>query len=154
VTGSPAVIRTLRLGLLGLATLSVVAIGFELVAERHWANAVQFVPWVMLGVLLVAIGLAATTRRRPVLVARVLCGVALAASVFGIYEHVADNYMVGELDAAYTDTWTTLPFVEKVFLAVTKTVGASPPIAPGAVGQSALLVLLATVARERRPEAA
>jgi hypothetical protein len=38
----------------------------------------------------------------------------------------------------------------KVLLAVTKSVGANPPIAPGALGQTGLLVLLATVGRGRK----
>jgi hypothetical protein len=140
----------MRRGLLGLATLSVLAIAFELAAERHWNNAVQLIPWAVLVLMAAAIGLATSSRPTPVLAARVLAGLALAASAFGIYEHVADNYQVGELDAVYSDSWAHRSIADRVYLAFTKTVGAAPPIAPAALGQAGLLVLLATVGQGRR----
>lgn len=140
----------LRRGLLGLAALTVLAIAFELAAERHWNNAVQLMPWVVLVVLVAAIGFAGSSRPGLIVAARVLSGVALAASAFGIYEHVADNYQIGELDAVYSDSWAARSIPDRVYLAFTKTVGAAPPIAPGALGQAGLLVLLATVGRGRR----
>jgi hypothetical protein len=140
----------MRRGLLGLATLSVLAIAFELAAERHWNNAVQLIPWAVLVLMVAAIGLATSSRPTPVLAARVLAGLALAASAFGIYEHVADNYQVGELDAVYSDSWAHRSIADRVYLAFTKTVGAAPPIAPAALGQTGLLVLLATVGQGRR----
>jgi hypothetical protein len=141
--------RLLRRGLLGLAALSVLAIAFELAAERHWNNAVQLIPWAVLVVLVGAIGLATSSRPGLIMAARVLAGLALAASAFGIYEHVADNYQVGELDAVYSDSWAHRSVADRVYLAFTKTVGASPPVAPGAIGQAGLLVLLATIGRGR-----
>jgi hypothetical protein len=140
----------MRRGLLGLATLSVLAIAFELAAERHWNNTVQLIPWAVLVLMVAAIGLATSSRPTPVLAARVLAGLALAASAFGIYEHVADNYQVGELDAVYSDSWAHRSIADRVYLAFTKTVGAAPPIAPAALGQAGLLVLLATVGQGRR----
>jgi hypothetical protein len=141
----------MRRGLLGLATLSVLAIAFELAAERHWGNAVQLIPWAVLVLLVAAIGFAASSRPTLILAARVLAGLALAASAFGIYEHVADNYQVGELDAVYSDSWAHRSIPDRIYLAFTKTVGAAPPIAPGALGQAGLLVLLATLDRRDRP---
>ncbi len=143
-------VRLLRRGLLGLAGLSVLAIAFELAAERHWSNAVQLIPWAVLVVLVAAIGLATSPRPRLILAARVLAALALAASAFGIYEHVADNYQVGELDAVYSNSWAYRSIPDRVYLAFTKSVGAAPPIAPGALGQAGLLVLLATVGQGRR----
>lgn len=142
--------RLLRRGLLGLAGLCVLAIAFELAAERHWNNAVQLIPWVVLVVLVAAIGFAGSSRPSLVVAARVLSALALAASAFGIYEHVADNYQVGELDAVYSDSWAARSIPDRVYLAFTKTVGAAPPIAPGALGQAGLLVLLATAGRGKR----
>jgi hypothetical protein len=141
----------MRRGLLGLAGLSVLAIAFELASERHWSNTVQLIPWVVLVVLGVAIGCAGSARPRMIVAARVLAGLALAASAFGIYEHVADNYQVGELDAVYSDSWAHRSIPDRIYLAFTKTVGAAPPIAPGALGQAGLLVLLATLDRRDRP---
>jgi hypothetical protein len=149
--GSAAgLVRLLRWGLLGLAGLSVLAIAFELAAERHWNNAVQLIPWVVLVVLVTAIGLASSSRPKLILAARVLSGLALAASAFGIWEHVADNYQVGEMDAVYSDSWVYRSMADRIYLAFTKTVGAAPPIAPGALGQAGLLVLLATVGKGKR----
>jgi hypothetical protein len=142
--------RLLRRGLLGLAALSVLAIAYELAAERHWSNAVQLIPWVVLVVLVAAIGCATSSRPKLIVAARVLAGLALAASGFGIYEHVADNYQVGELDAVYSNSWVYRSILDRVYLAITKTVGAAPPIAPGALGQAGLLVLLATVGQGKR----
>ena len=145
-----ATARLLRRGLLGLAALSVLAIAYELAAERHWNNAVQLIPWVALVALVAAIGLAASPRPKLIIAARVLSGLALATSGFGIYEHVADNYKVGEMDAVYSNSWVYRSTLDRVYLAMTKTVGASPPIAPGALGQAGLLVLLATVGKGKR----
>lgn len=139
----------LRRVLLWLAGLSVLAIAFELAAERHWNNAVQLIPWAVLVILVVAIGFAASPRPKLIVAARVLAGLALVAAVFGVYEHVADNYQVGELDAVYSDSWMYRSILDRVYLAFTKTVGASPPVAPGAIGQAGLLVLLATIGRGR-----
>jgi hypothetical protein len=142
--------QLLRRGLLGLAALSVLAIAFELAAERHWSNAVQLIPWAVVVLLVAAIGLASSSRPKLIVAARVLAAVALAASAFGIYEHVADNYQVGEMDAVYSDSWVYRSILDRVYLAFTKTVGAAPPIAPGALGQAGLLVLLATLGRGKR----
>lgn len=142
--------QLLRRGLLGLAALSVLAIAFELAAERHWNNAVQLIPWAVVVLLVAAIGLASSSRPKLIVAARVLAAVALAASAFGIYEHVADNYQVGEMDAVYSDSWVYRSILDRVYLAFTKTVGAAPPIAPGALGQAGLLVLLATLGRGKR----
>lgn len=149
-TAPSGAFRTVRLGLLGLALLSVLAIGYELFAERHWRSAIQLVPWVVLVVLLAAILLAFSARRAAVVAARALAVLALVASGFGVYQHIAQNYRSGELDASYSDSWETLSASGKLVLAVTKSVGATPPIAPGALGQTALLVLLATVGLGRR----
>jgi hypothetical protein len=139
----------LRRGLLVVALLSVLAIGYELVTERHWGTNIQLVAWAVLLVLVLALLLACSARRPAVLAARVLAVAALVGSGFGMYEHVASNYIAGQLDAAYSDSWETRTETEKVLLAVTKSVGVNPPLAPGALGQGALLVLLATAGRGR-----
>jgi hypothetical protein len=141
--------RTLRRGLLGLALLSVLAIGYELFAERHWGTNVQLVAWALLLVLVLALVLACSARRPAVVAARLSAVVVLVGAGFGIYQHVASNYIAGQLDTAYSDSWETRTESDKVLLAVTKTVGINPPLAPGALGQAALLVLLATVGRGR-----
>lgn len=146
-TGPGALVRTLRLGLLGLAALSVLATAYELAAERHWDSVVRLVPWVTLLGLVAAIALAATRRPALVVAARVLAGLALVSSLFGIYQHTAENHRAGALDSAYSDSWDNRSAVSQWFLAVTKSVGPAPPLAPGVLGQNALLVLLATAGR-------
>jgi len=140
-----ASIRVIRLSLLGLALLSVLATGYELAAERHWHEPLQLVPWIVLVILVAATGLAALPARRAAIrIARALAGLALLASVFGVYEHVAANFEVGGQDPSYAASWESRPAVVRWLLAATKSVGEAPPIAPGALGQTALIVLLAS----------
>lgn len=136
----------LRRGLLGLAALTTGGIAAELAADRHWTQPVQLVAWGAVGVVAVAIGLLA---RRPsrtsVHVARLLAVVVMLSAVWGIWEHVYANYDAGELDFEYTDRWEGLSQPTRWWLAVTKTVGPSPPLAPGALAQASLCVLVATL---------
>jgi hypothetical protein len=135
----------LRTGLLVLAGIAIGATAVELATERHWASPVQLVPWFALAVLALALALLAMRPRRPSLaVARSLAVLVLVASVYGVVEHVAANLDAGVLDATYSSTWDSLPFATRLWYAVTKTVGPSPPLAPGVLAQSALLMLLAT----------
>ena len=77
--------------------------------------------------------------------ARVLALLVLAASMYGVVDHILVNYNAGALDQRYADTWDTLPRVEQWWYATTKTVGPAPTLAPGVLGQSALLLILATL---------
>jgi hypothetical protein len=88
-------------------------------------------------------------RGRGVTAARVLALLVLGASIYGVVDHILVNFDSGALDQRYADTWDTLPVVERLWYAVTKTVGPAPTLAPGVLGQSALLLLLATVGRPR-----
>ena len=67
------------------------------------------------------------------------------AAFLGIWGHVHANYEAAPLDVRYADTWDGLPEVTRWWLAATKTVGPSPPLASGALAQAALCVLLATL---------
>jgi hypothetical protein len=78
-------------------------------------------------------------------IVRVLAGLVMITSVVGVWQHVAANYDAGPLDFRYTSVWDSLPELWRWWLAVSKTVGAAPPLAPGALAQAALAVLLATV---------
>lgn len=147
---STAVVRTLRLGVLGLAALSVLATGYELAATRHWNSIIQLIPWLTLLVLVVAVALATVGGGRLVVATRVLAGLALLASLFGVFQHVSANRAAGSLSSQYSDSWDGRSTAGKWWLAATKSVGAAPPLAPGALGQSALLVLLSTVGAARR----
>jgi hypothetical protein len=140
---------TVRRGLVALTVVAILAAAFELASERHWNGLEQLIPWVALGVLAVATTALLLPGRGGVLTARVLAVLVLAASIYGVLDHVLVNYNSGALDQRYADTWSTLPGLERWWLAVTKSVGPAPTLAPGVLGQAALLLLLATVAGPR-----
>jgi hypothetical protein len=144
----------LRRGLLALTVISIGGAAYELASERHWNGFQQLIPWVTLAVLTAAVALAAVSDTPGVRrLVRLLAVAVLGAALFGIWAHVHANYQTGALDARYADTWDTRSAVSKWVYAVTKTVGPAPPLAPGMLGQSALLLLLATLAPipARRP---
>ncbi|MFC5063355.1 hypothetical protein [Actinomycetospora atypica] len=137
----------LRAGLVALAVISVGATAFELASERHWNGVEQLVPWAALVVLLGAIGAVLVPSRIGLTTSRVLAAVVLAASVYGVVDHTVANHDAGELDGRYSAVWDDLPVAQQWWFAVTRTVGPAPTLAPGVLGQAALLVLLAGVGR-------
>jgi hypothetical protein len=141
----------LRGGLLALAGITTVALGIELAAERHWTQPVQLIAWVALAVMLLAIGLllGRVTSGR-IQAARLLAVLVVVSAIVGIWEHIESNYDAGELDQEYTARWESLPEASRWWLAVTKTVGPSPPLAPGALAQAGACVLLATLRHPAR----
>jgi hypothetical protein len=136
----------LRRGLLGLAALTTLGIAVELAADRHWTQPLQLVAWGASVVLAAAIALllGSTTRRRT-RVAQFLALAVLLSGALGVWAHVAANYEAGPLDFQFADSWDSLAEATRWWLALSKTVGPAPPFAPGALGQAALCVLLATV---------
>jgi hypothetical protein len=134
-------------GLLALTVIAILATAFELATERHWNGIEQLVPWIALAVLTAATTLLLIPADRGVTAARVLALLVLAASLYGVIEHILVNLASGALDQRYAQTWDTLPLLEQLWLAATKTVGPAPTLAPGVLGQSAILLLLASIAR-------
>lgn len=143
----------MRAGVVLLAVVGVLGSAAELASARHWAEPIQLVPWAALGVLVVALLLLAAARGRggALAVVRLLAVVVMAASAFGVYEHVAANHDTGALDGRYSATWDTLPEATKWWYAASQTVGPAPPLAAGVLGYAAALTLLATVGMRRRP---
>lgn len=137
----------LRLGVLALAAAGVVGAAYELAAERHWGETAKNVPWVAVAVLAVAVGTAFGSSRRLVLLTRVLAVLVLGASLYGIAIHVLENMHSGHLGPLYGPEFKQFPRIERLWFGMTKTVGVAPPLAPGMLGQSALLVLLGTLGR-------
>src|SRR6266496_2899663 len=145
----------LRRGLLWLAALTTIGLGVELAVERHWTQPLQFVAWGALGVLAVAIALAAWSPTGGRLrLARILAILVMLSAILGIWEHVEGNYDSGPLDFQYADTWDSLSETSRWWLALSKTVGPSPPLAPGALAQAGLCVLLATLRHPARDRSA
>lgn len=139
------VAATFRRGLLALATLTTFGLAIELAVERHWTEPTQLIAWVALIVTLAAVGLA-YWRPTPgsLRIARYLSVGVMLSALLGIALHVHANYEAGPLDFRYTDTWDTLAETTRWWLALTKTVGPSPLLAPGALAQAGFCILLAT----------
>jgi hypothetical protein len=141
-----------RRGLIALTGIGVLATAFELAAERHWGDLGQLVPWLALAALAVAIALLLLPDGRGTAAARVLAVVVLGASAYGVIDHVLVNAGAGRLDQRFGEVWESLPLLQRGWYAVTKTVGPAPTLAPGVLGQTALLLLLATVCRQQQEQ--
>jgi hypothetical protein len=140
-----------RRGLIALSAIGIFATAFELASERHWNGFEQLIPWLALVVLTAAALLLLLPDRRGTTAARLLALAVLATSVYGVVEHILANFDAGALDQRFADTWDSLPLLEQFWSAVTKTVGPAPTLAPGVLGQTALLLLLATLCQSERP---
>jgi hypothetical protein len=134
-----------RRALVALTAVGILAAAFELYSERHWNGPEQLVPWVALGVLAVATALALLPGRGTTSAVRVLTLLVLGASAYGVIEHVLVNDGSGALDQRFADTWDTLPALTRWWYAASGQVGPAPTLAPGVLGQTAVLLLLATV---------
>lgn len=136
----PAAARGLRQGLLGLAALTAVGTGLELVLLEHAGSPPQVVPFVAMGLGLVAVaagGLAPS--RRTVWSLRGAAVMLVLAGALGVFEHLEHNYAF-EAEIRPTE--------EPAALMVHAIQGASPALAPGAV---ALMGLIAGLATYRHP---
>lgn len=139
-----------RHGLVALTGIGILAAAFELFSEHHWNGVEQLVPWVALAALAAATALVLLPGGSGVGAARVLALLVLGASVYGVVDHVLVNYGSGPLDERFADSWDALPPLTRVWYAASKEVGPAPTLAPGVLGQTALLLLLATVGAPRR----
>ncbi|MGQ0574615.1 MAG: hypothetical protein ACT4RN_10490 [Pseudonocardia sp.] len=138
--------RLMRTGVVVLAVVGIAGTAAELAAARHWGLPVQFVPWVSLALLALALVLLGLLRRRAAALVRVIGVLVLGASGFGVYMHLATNLAAG---AATRPDWAQLPPSTQWWLAASQSVGDTPPFAAGALGYAAALVLLATVGLRR-----
>jgi hypothetical protein len=136
----------LRRGLLGLALLGLGGTTVELVFLRHWSGATQLIVWPGVVALGVAMGvLVRAPSPAAVRAVRALALVALVIGVAGVGFHALENLDAGPLDRAYAATWDSLGAVRQLFLALTGGVGPAPVLAPGALGEIALAIILATL---------
>lgn len=136
--------------LLALTLIGILATAFELTTERHWNGLEQLIPWFALALLVVAVVLTVLPSRGAQMLAGMLALVVLGASVYGVIDHIAVNYSSGPLDQHFAETWESLSAPQRWWYASTKQVGPSPPLAPGILAQTALLLLLAGFLRRRR----
>jgi hypothetical protein len=141
-----AAVPLMRRGLRWLAALTLLGIVVELAVERHWTQPTQLIAWAAVAAAALALGL---VQWRPsagrVRLARILAILVIVSSAVGVWQHVAANYDAGSLDFRYGATWDTLPELTRWWLALTKTVGPAPLLAPGALAQAGLCILLSAI---------
>ncbi|WP_433435321.1 hypothetical protein [Nonomuraea sp. CA-141351] len=136
-----------RLGLLGLVAIGILGAALELAFERHWQSPVQLIPWAALALLgLALVLLALRDSPRTTTVVRVIALAVLLASAYGVFMHVSVNHGAGAADLS----WDALSPLTQWWYALTKSVGQAPPLAPGMLAQSALLLTLATLTSRHR----
>src|SRR5215212_1796781 len=139
-------LRTFLLWLAGSMCIGTIA---ELFLAKHYEDPLQFVPFVLCGLGLIAV---AAVLHRPLrarlLALRGVMSLLLLGSLLGVYEHLANNFAF-ELDmrpsAIWSDVW---------FQALR---GAAPLLAPGILAVAAVVAIAATYAHPslaRRNDAA
>ncbi len=140
----------MRRGLLALAGATIVGTAAELATLRHWDGLEQLIPWGCL----IAIGVVYTAYllrpgRGCTRLARIASSALIAASAYGIWEHLAANRKAGALDRKWGAVWSQLSTLQQFRRALDGSVGPSPLLAPGALATVAILILLATIADGR-----
>lgn len=141
--------QRLRSFLLWLAGWMCFGTSVELFLAKHYKDPIQFVPFILCGVGLIAVVAALRRPQRAQLLAlRGVMTLLLLGSLLGVYEHLANNFAF-ELDmrpsAVWSDVW---------FQALR---GAAPLMAPGILAVAAVVAIAATYAHPafaRRGDAA
>lgn len=148
-TAEGRALRLLRRGLLAQSVLGTAVAAFTLSTETYWPDAFHPLAWTSLGVLVLGLVLALLPGGRAVVVTRILAGGVIVVALFGVVEHVLTNYGAGPADPEFGQVWMSMPGVTRWGLAITKGVGDAPTLAPIALGQVALALLLLTVTGPR-----
>jgi hypothetical protein len=136
----------LRRGVYLLAGSGIAGTTVELLLLRHWQTTTQLIVWPALVTLV--IGLAWLVLRpsgRVVRSVRWLAAAIVVVSVVGVALHVVENLAAGPLDRHFAAAWDTMAPVAQWWEAVTGGVGPAPVLAPGALAEISLALLLATV---------
>ncbi|MEZ4501291.1 MAG: hypothetical protein R3C39_01560 [Dehalococcoidia bacterium] len=141
----------LRAGVLLLGGLGLVGTAAQLALDRHWDSTEQLIPWVGVALNIVAFGL---VLRRPgtrrAFAARGLAIVVFVIAAVGVWRHANANYEAGPLDRNYTDRWESMSETDRWFRATVQSVGPAPTLAAGALAETALAVLIASMVVEPR----
>lgn len=151
-TAEGRALRLLRRGLLAQTVLGAAVAAFTLSTETYWPDAFHPLAWTSLGVLVLGLVLALLPGGRAVVVTRILAGGVIVVALFGVVEHVLTNYGAGPADPEFGQVWMSMPAVTRWGLAITKGVGDAPTLAPIALGQVALALLLLTVTGPREQD--
>ena len=142
---SPVSVTLVRRGLYALTVIGILATAFELATVRHWLSLEQLIPWAALVVTRYRDGARTGACSWGRIAAGLLALLVLGASVYGVLDHTVVNYNSGPLDQRFADTWDSLPPTQRWWYAITKTVGPAPTLAPGILGETAVLLLLANL---------
>ena len=141
---SSEVLARLRRFLFVLSALLFGGTLIELWLVNHTEDAVQWVPFLLCGVgVLIVLLVLIRSRRVTVLSLRVWMFVVVVGSLFGIYQHVAENI------AFEREIYPTAPSIRIWREALG---GANPLLAPGMLSVAALLALAATYKIGERQE--
>jgi hypothetical protein len=119
--------RRLRGQILLLGAVFVLGSALELASLRHW-DGTQIIPWIVLAILVVGYCLA--VRRIAPWAIKWISGSTVAASAFGVWQHVESNHATAVLDARYEFTWGTFSSAKQWWLSASGGVGSSPPLVP------------------------
>lgn len=132
-------VRRLRGQVLLVGAISGLGSALELASLRHW-DGTQIIPWIVLAVL--AVGYILAVRRFAQWAIKWIAGSTVAASAFGVWQHVESNHATAALDARYEYTWKTFSSAKQWWLAASGGVGSSPPLVPLVTVLCAALLLI------------
>lgn len=125
-----------RLFLLALSGFILIGAVIELGLTGHTESLVQWIPFILAGLgLLTIMAVLFRPQRATLLGLRVVMGLLILGSFFGVYEHVENN-LVFELEIRPAVT------AGQAFMAALS--GASPLLAPGILALAAVLAIAAT----------
>ena len=135
----------LRASLLWLVLIGIGGLAVALAYDRHWDGYWQLVPWVVLGIIFLA--LLALVLFPSVATKNLACLVAAAtiiASCLGLWQHFDENYKTASLDANYTDRWEDMSIVDRVWEVTKGSVGHVPVYAAAAPIPIAIALAMST----------
>ena len=136
----------LRASLLWLVLIGIVGLAVALAYERHWDGYWQLVPWIVLGVILIAllalVVFPSTFTRK---LAHLVAAATIIASCLGLWQHFEENYQTASLDASYTDIWEDMSLLDRVWEVTRGSVGHVPVYAAASLIPIAIALSMSTI---------
>lgn len=130
------VVQRLRIFLLVLAGWMCAGTILELWLTEHMESPIQFTPFILCGIGLIAVTLALLLPQRLTLITlRLVMGLLIAGSLFGVVQHIQHN-LAFELEIRPNAT------ISAVWFDALR--GASPLLAPGVLALAAIIAIAAT----------
>ena len=142
-----------RAALLFLATFGALATAAALAYDRHWDGSWQLVPWGILAAIgLATVALAASIARTTVWIARAVAIIAVAATLFGGWQHFDENYKTAPLDARYSGQWESMSAAARWWEVMNGGAGHVPILAAGALAPVGIALGASTLGLPSRRE--